>query len=500
MAAFSLLLPAGVVLVCAAGLDIRRAWNAALGGLAASGIGAFLYWSIGFGFQFGGVGLVYTQPQLAALVWEWSALSANWGPGWGMAGLSGWFLSGSEVTLLVYALFLAHVPWVMTAAIIPVIALRGRAPATATLLIAVLVGGVLYPIAGNWVQGGGWLSALGRNLALGHGLIDYGGAGTVFLTAGSFGLAALMVWVPRRTPEPLAEAALPPAHLPLLGVVGSVLVLGGSIGWLGSNPLQVSSIGALGLLRGSVSIVLCASGGVLVPLLYSWFVTGQSDPLLVGRGFVAGTVAGLAGAPFLQPGPAFLVGFVVGSLIPFITFASNVVLRLDDVTGLLHMCIVPASVGLLMTGLLADGAVGSGWQMTGENSYLGVSGQGVSGLLVARSFQPDFPGQLQAQLIGVLGLGLWGFLTGLLICTPLSLLYFAVKSMPTRHTQPVESLTTLVPGPSAQTDGVAYDESLFGQMKPGSPESNMTTTPGEESATRPRLNRLTHRRPPQGLT
>ena len=47
------------------------------------------------------------------------------------------------------------------------------------------------------MQGGGWLSALGRNLNMGHGLIDFGGAGTVHLAAAGFVLAALVVWLPR---------------------------------------------------------------------------------------------------------------------------------------------------------------------------------------------------------------------------------------------------------------------------------------------------------------
>jgi hypothetical protein len=42
--------------------------------------------------------------------------------------------------------------------------------------------------------------------------------------------------------------------------------------------------------------------------------------------------------------------------------------------------------------------------------------------MVAQGFQADFPGQLQAQLIGILALALWGFLIGLLICAPLGML------------------------------------------------------------------------------
>ena len=72
--------------------------------------------------------------------------------------------------------------------------------------VALALGGVVYPLAGNWVQGGGWLGALGRNLALGHGFVDAGGAGTVFLLAAAFALAAVAVW-PAPKPEDRAAPA-----------------------------------------------------------------------------------------------------------------------------------------------------------------------------------------------------------------------------------------------------------------------------------------------------
>lgn len=426
-AGLALLVPAGFVLIGVAGLEGEHAWDAALGGVAAVGLAAFGYWATGFALHFGGVGLVYSQPALRQLVWEWSPLPVNWGIDWGAAGLSGWFLSGPDVTPLVYALFLAHLPWVVTASLLPVLALRGRAPASATLLLALLLGAVVVPLAGNWVQGGGWLSALGRNLSLGHGLVDFGGAGTVFLVASGFGLAALVVWIPRRPHQSLEHLPLPPAYQPLLAVVGSLLVMGGQLGWMWANPLQVSLLGDLALMRGSVNAILFAGGGMLVPLGYTWFVTGRSDPLLAARGLVAGVVAGLAVGPFVQPGVAFLIGFLAGATVPFLTFVIDGVLRLDDATGVVTAQGIPALIGLLLVGVCADGVVGAGWQNIGAESYLGVNGQGVSGLLVARGYQIDFPGQLQAQVIGVLALALWGFLAGMAICAPLGLLAHGLK-------------------------------------------------------------------------
>lgn len=427
MAALSLLTPAGFVLVSVSGLEPERAWDAAIGGLAAMGLTGFAYWAVGFGLHFGGVGLVHTLPDLQSLVWEWSPIASEWGSEWGMAGLTGWFLSGTDLSPLAYALFLAHLPWAMTAAALPIVALRGRAPALITLLLALLIGGIIYPLAGNWVQGGGWLSALGRNVALGHGFIDFAGAGTVHLLAGAFALATLIVWRPRRTQPTNSQTQLPPVQLPLLATLGGMLILAGALGWYWSNPLQVVTLSELGLMRGSVNLILCASGAALAPILYSWFVTGRTDPMLGARGLAAGAVTSMALAPFISTGVAFLCGFFVGATVPFVMFIADRTFRLDDATGVLHISLLPSILGLLMVGIFADGVTGQGWQATGVGTYLGVADQGVSGLFVANQFAIDFPGQLQAQVLGVLVLSMWGFMLGMILCTPLGLFFFGIE-------------------------------------------------------------------------
>jgi Amt family ammonium transporter len=70
---------------------------------------------------------------------------------------------------------------------------------------------------------------------------------------------------------------------------------------------------------------------------------------------------------------------------------------------------------------------GAGWQGVGAANYLGIAGQGVTGLLVASGYQLDFPGQLQAQLAGSLSLLLWGGLMGIVICLPLGLLFYGLQ-------------------------------------------------------------------------
>jgi hypothetical protein len=67
----------------------------------------------------------------------------------------------------------------------------------------------------------------------------------------------------------------------------------------------------------------------------------------------------------------------------------------------------------------------------GAGEYLGVTGQGVTGLLAAPGFQPDWPGQMQAQLVGLAALVLLGFFAAWLSTAPLALLIRLLRT-PTR--------------------------------------------------------------------
>jgi Amt family ammonium transporter len=223
------------------------------------------------------------------------------------------------------------------------------------------------------------------------------------------------------------DPALPAVHLPLLAVVGALFMLVGVLGWLWSNPLQMDGLGEMAALRGTVNIFLFALSGGIAPLLYTWFVTGESDPAMTARGVAAGIIAGLTPAPFVSPLVAVVIGLLAGGAVPFITFGFNRLLKLNDSAGIVVMGGMPSVLGLLALGIFADGSVGEGWQRIGAGEYLGVVGQGVSGLLVMGGFQADFPGQFQAQMVGIVSLLLWGFAIGSLISGPLALLFHGVE-------------------------------------------------------------------------
>jgi Amt family ammonium transporter len=434
------LVPLGYALIAVAGLDEGRARHAALSALAALGLAVLGYVATGFALEFGGVGLAYALPGLEGLVWEWSALGTTWGSGWGMAGLVGWGLTGPAVAAGAYRLALANLPWVVTAALIPLACLRGRIPAWASGLIGLLMGALIYPLAGNWLWGGGWLANLGSNLGLGHGLVDAGGSGLVHLLGAAATLAGILVFLPRKPKAPpppvLGESdtgveavPLPPVHLPLLAVLGCGLLLAGGLAWTVGNPLLALSESDLPRL--ALNTAIAAAAGAFLPLLYTWFVAGRTDSLMAARGLAAGSVAIAAGAPFMAPWAALALGAGVGLITVLVVFVVDHLLRWDDSTAALTVHGLAGGIGLLAVGIFADGRTGAGWNHVGADAYLGVAGQGVTGLLAAPGFQPDWPGQMQAQLVGLAALALLGFFGAWLFTGPLALL-IRLLGTPTR--------------------------------------------------------------------
>ena len=445
--ALAFLVPIGFLLLAAGGLPAEETRQVTLAGLAALALATLGYWACGFALQFGGVGLVHRTAGLEGLIWEWSALDIRWGTGWGMAGLHGFGLTDGAATPGALALFLAQLPWVTTATLIPLLTLRGRAPAPVAALGGLLVGALLYPLAGNWIWGGGWLANLGYNLGLSHGFVDFGGSGLVHLLGAAVAWAGLLTFVPRsqgageqrskgaeeqgsggESPQHLRTSAppqLPPVHLPLLATLGAILLLIGSVAWAWANPLL--DWASLDPARLTVNLLLAAAAGAFLPLAYTWFVANRPDPLMAARGLAAGLVAVSASGPFVPPWAALVIGGVAGLLTPLACYLVDHLLRWNDPTAALTVHGLGGLWGLLAVALFADGTFGAGWNGIGPDEYLHVAGQGVSGLWTAAGFQPDWPGQLQAQAVGLAAIALFTFLVASLAFGPLAGLAHIVR-------------------------------------------------------------------------
>ncbi len=417
------LLPIGLILLSTAAFSREQAVSATTGGMVAWGLASLAYFVAGFAFHFGGIAVFHDIRGLEGLYWEYSLLDTTWGTGWGMIGLKGFFLLDEASTPGALTLFLAQLPLVGTATLILYFALQGRVPRGVILLASLLMGSLVYPLVGNWAWASGWLANLGRNLSHGHGLVDAGGSGQIALVGAAAALAALLAFRPRHakdhsTPEDAGdtpgqatvpqepdETAMPSVHLPLLAALGAILMLMGwiAVAYMVHLPTAVNVMVAPAV----ANLVLSAMGGALAAGLYGWFTTSQLNPLMSARGLAAGLVTAAAGAPFIPPWSALAAGLITGLLLPPVIFVFDRVFRLRDTAGILSTFGIPALLGLLLPALVADGRYGVGWNGVGADKYLGVAGQGVSGLVVASGFAPDWPGQMSAQVMGAVAILIW---------------------------------------------------------------------------------------------
>jgi Amt family ammonium transporter len=411
LAVLALLLPIGLILLAGGGLAGRRPAKSAVAGLGALALAAISFWACGFAFQMGGVGLVSDLPGLQGLVWEWAS---PFNLDWGVMGLRGFFLLNEAATPAALGLYLAGLAPLTVAVLLPLLSLRERMPGWISALGGLLIAALVYPIAGNWFSGGGWLMHIGDTLGLGHGYVDQTGISTAAVVGG---LAALLgiLFFGRRLPPLAADElpALPPVHLPVLAVAGAGLAIVGGMGLAGANPIHTMT----GLLtpRVMVNLVLAAAGGAILPCLYTWFTTGAADSLMAARGAATGALGATAAMAFMPPWAALALGAVAGLLVPLATFVVRYVLRIDDPTGAVPVGLLGGALGVLAPGLFADGLAGQGWNGIGAETYLGVAGQGVTGFFPAPGLAPDWPGQINAQLVGLAAIaGLTVALVGML--------------------------------------------------------------------------------------
>ena len=385
--------------------------------------------------------------------------------------LGGLGLTGPAATSAAYALALANLPWVITAALIPLIGLRGRIPGWASILLGLLIGGLIYPLAGNWIWGGGWLANLGLNLGLGHGYVDVAGAGLVHLLGAAAALAGILVFLPRRPRATAGDPApLPATRWPLLALLGTVALLIGSFAWTVANPLLPRDTLDLSLL--ALNGFLAAAAGALAALAYTWLVAGAPDPLMAARGLAAALVATTAFAPFVPPWAALAVGAAAGLLTPLAVFTVDRLLRWDDPAAVLTMHGLGGALGLVALGIFADGKAGAGWNGVGVDSYLGVAGQGVTGLLAAAGYQPDWPAQMQAQAVGLAALALFGFFVAWVLLAPPAILLHLLRPQPVAATPSIAM--------------IAEDATLPVSLSPATAEAVVETpTPAPDTVAEP---------------
>ncbi|MBA3431509.1 MAG: ammonium transporter [Actinobacteria bacterium] len=356
----------------------KHAAHVVMTNFAIFGLGFIGFFLVGYSLMFG----AYSLPVIGYedAVGGWLLKFGDFG---GVLAGGGWALSGNGYDVGVMAFFLYMVAFMDTTATIPTGAMAERWKFKSFILWGLFCGALFYPLYGNWVWGGGWLSQLGNSLSLGHGVVDFAGSGVVHAMGGTAALAGALVLGPRigkfgPNGEPRTLAG---HHIPM-AILGTFILL---FGWFGFNAASTFAATDLRFTVVAANTAIAGAFGSIAGLLYYARKTGKYDPGMAANGMLGGLVAITAPCAFVQPWAAALIGTLAAPLVvTAIGFFER--RRVDDPVGAISVHGVGGLFGVLCVGIFSDGTYGIGWNGTGVDAASGVSGilYGDAGQLVAQ--------------------------------------------------------------------------------------------------------------------
>jgi Amt family ammonium transporter len=299
-------------------------------------------------------------------------------------GTKGFFLANAASDVSILMLFLSSVVYLNIAATIPTGAMAERWTFKSFVVYGFFIAMFVYPLYAHWVWGGGWLSQLGRNFGMGHGVLDFAGSSVVHMVGGVTGLAGAIVLGPRMGKYRANgnPTAIPGHHIPM-AVVGSLFLF---FGWFGFNAGPALADGGVRLGVIALNTMLAGVAAAFSTMCYLWFKYGKPDLSLIANGMLGGLVAISASCAFVSPFGAMMIGLVAGVLCCASVFFVERKLKVDDPVGAVSVHGACGAWGMISLGLFSDGTYGDGLN--------GVSGT-VKGLFYGGG------SQLTAQFVGV---------------------------------------------------------------------------------------------------
>tara|TARA_B100000945_G_scaffold180661_1_gene144756 strand:- start:847 stop:2040 length:1194 start_codon:yes stop_codon:yes gene_type:complete len=240
-----------------------------------------------------------------------------------------------------YTDFIFQAMFAATAATIVSGAVAERIKLNSFLLFSLLYVAFIYPIAGSWKWGGGFLEQLG--------FYDFAGSTLVHSVGGWAALVCAYLLGPRI--GKYTKGGLKPimGHNMPLAAIGVFLLW---FGWYGFNGGSVLSADP-----GSVSYVfvttsLSAAAGIVGSLMTSVFYLKTNDLSMILNGSLAGLVGITAGADVISPMNAIYVGLISGMLVVFsIIFFDKI--KIDDPVGAISVHLVCGIWGTLAVGIFS---------------------------------------------------------------------------------------------------------------------------------------------------
>lgn len=260
--------------------------------------------------------------------------------------------------------FLFQVAFAATAATIVSGAVAGRLQFRSYLVYSALLTGIIYPIAGAWQWGGGWLSELGFH--------DFAGSLIVHAVGGFAGLAGAIVLGPRIGRFNKDGSANPmPGHNITIATLGVFILL---IGWFGFNPGSVLAFtgesNTILTVVVAVNTLLAACAGAFLAMVTSSFIGGKPDISYALNGMLAGLVGITACADVVTNAEAIVIGAIAGPLVVGAMLLLEK-LQIDDPVGAWPVHGACGVWGGIATAIFGGAGISLGVQLLGSLVYAG---------------------------------------------------------------------------------------------------------------------------------
>jgi len=301
-----------------------------------------------------GFALMYASPQ------SLFAIPTASGQRWLLAGSNGFFLEGVSSSVEALGQFVESAPLVLAAAILLAGALAHRMRTLGVALAVFAVCGLVLPLAGCWIWGGGWLQSLAAASGLGTSTPDLGRLATVGVIAGVTGTLVLLR-SPLRTPPVQSDLSSPPelpaVELPVRAVAGVLCVLAASASFTHTAASDLT------VLAQFVNTSIVVSVAIIVAGAYAAFTTRRPEALSAARAALAAVFMASAGGAATPVWLCIALGAGCGLLATVGFYWVNETRRLCDEHALITSVLVPSAAGFLVAGLvrgsesnLVDGA------------------------------------------------------------------------------------------------------------------------------------------------
>ncbi|WP_297692680.1 ammonium transporter [uncultured Eudoraea sp.] len=232
------------------------------------------------------------------------------------------------------------------------------------MIFTIIYVGLIYPIAGSWQWGGGFLSTLGGEEG---GFYDFAGSTLVHSVGGWGALIAIYLLGARigKFSEDGKPQAIPGHSIPM--ATAGVLILW--LGWFGFNGGSVLSADPATTSLVLVTTCLAAAAGGVGAAILSTLMYKNMDLTMFLNGILGGLVGITAGADLMSPTEAVIIGLIAGVII-VLGVALIDRIRLDDPVGAVTVHLICGIWGTLAVGIFGDLAGGQQliYQLTGVAS------------------------------------------------------------------------------------------------------------------------------------